>query len=120
MLLLRSYNPSNDSIVGNRSVFSPWKNLVIWQARTPVPGPSSPQPDVSMAGGACVVLSGTVYAPGALVNFGGSTCGAGGGGEAVSTIQFVVWDLTVSGNNNFYFAYQRDFFAAPTAYGLVR
>jgi hypothetical protein len=120
MLLLRSYNPSNDSIVGNRNTFAPYKNLVIWQSRTPVPGPSTPQPEVSMAGGACVVLSGTVYAPGGLVNFGGSSCGAGGGGDAVSTIQFIVWDLTVSGNNNFYFAYQRDLFAAPTAYGLVK
>ena len=120
MLLLRSYNPTNDSIAGNGATFSPYKNLVIWQSRTPVPGPSTPQPEVSMAGGACVVLSGTVYAPGALVNFGGSSCGAGGGGEAVSTIQFIVWDLTVSGNNNFYFAYQRDLFAAPTAYGLVK
>jgi hypothetical protein len=120
MLMLRSYNPVNDSIAGNGTAFSSYKNLVIWQARTPVPGPSSPQPDVSMVGGACVVVSGTVYAPGALVNFGGSTCGAGGGGDAVSTIQFIVWDLTLSGGNNFYFAYQRDYFAAPTAYGLVR
>ena len=64
-----------------------------------------------MTGGACVVLSGTVYASGAEVQFGGSSCGSGGGGDAVATLQFVAWDLTLSGNNNFYFAYQRAAFA---------
>ena len=72
-----------------------------------------------MAGGACVILSGTVYASGALVDFGGSSCGSGGGGNASATLQFVVFDLTISGSNNFYFAYQKNAFAAPMEYGLV-
>ena len=29
-------------------------------------------------------------------------------------------NLTLSGNNNFYFAYHKDWFAVPTAYGLVK
>lgn len=119
VIMLRAYNPTIDTIEENRLIFAPYEDLVIWQARTPRPGPTKPQPKVSMAGGACVVLSGTVYASGAQVEFGGSTCGSGGGGDAVTALQFVVWDLTLSGNNNFYFAYQKDFFASATVYGLV-
>jgi hypothetical protein len=119
VLMLRAYNALNDAIVANRVPFSPYKNLVFWQARTPAPSPTVTQPKLSMAGGACVLLSGTVYAPGAVVEFGGSSCGAGGGGPAATALQFIAWDLTLAGNNNFYFAYQKDFFAAPTVYGLV-
>ena len=72
-----------------------------------------------MSGGACVAVSGTVYAPGGKMDFGGSSCGVGGGGDAVSALQFIVYDLTISGNNNFYFAYQKDYFAAPQVYGLI-
>jgi hypothetical protein len=73
-----------------------------------------------MAGGACVIMSGTVYATGGQVTFGGSSCGAGGGGESSTTLQFIVWDLTLSGNNSFYFAYQKNLFAAPLQYGLIK
>lgn len=119
VIMLRAYNASIDSIPENRLIFAPYEDLVFWQARTPRPGPTKPQPPISMAGGACVVLSGTVYASGAQMDFGGSSCGSGGGGDAVTALQFIVWDLTLSGNNNFYFAYQKDFYAAPTVYGLV-
>ena len=100
--------------------FDSYRNLVFWQARTPEPTAAKAQPSIIMAGGACVILSGTVYASGGLVDFGGSSCGSGGGGAATATLQFVVWDLTISGNNNFYFAYQKNAFAAPIQYGLVR
>ena len=119
VLMLRAYNPAHDAIVGNREAFESYKNLVFWQARTPVPTSLKAQPSIIMAGGACVILSGTVYASGALVDFGGSSCGSGGGGAATATLQFVVFDLTISGNNNFYFAYQKNAFAAPVYYGLV-
>ena len=120
ILMLRAYQSALDTIESNRVPFVDYDNLVLWQARSPIPGPTSPQPRVSMAGGACVVLSGTVYAPGGQMDFGGSSCGDGGGGESISALQFVVWDLTLSGNNNFYFAYQKDYFAAQTVYGLVK
>jgi hypothetical protein len=120
ILMLRAYNPTSDAIVGNRETFKSYRNLVFWQARTPAPSAASGQPILSMAGGACVIVSGTVYAPGGQVDFGGSSCGSGGGGAASSTLQFVVWDLTLSGNNNFYFAYQKNAFAAPMQYGLVK
>jgi hypothetical protein len=120
ILMMRAYNPESDAIVGNRETFSSYRNLVFWQARTPVPTAAKAQPPIIMAGGACVILSGTVYSAGALVDFGGSSCGSGGGGASTATLQFVVWDLTISGNNNFYFAYQRNAFAAPMEYGLVK
>lgn len=120
VVLLRSYLAAIDEIAANRTAFSSYSGLVVWQARQPVPTQSSPQPQISMAGGACVIMSGTVYASGAQVVFGGSSCGAGGGGESATTLQFVVWDLTLSGNNNFYFAYQKNLFAAPMQYGLVQ
>ena len=119
VVLLRAYNPAIDEIVANRTAFSTYTGLIIWQARTPIPTQSAPQPAISMGGGACVIMSGTMYASGAQVTFGGSSCGSGGGGNTATTLQFIVWDLTLSGNNDFYFAYQKNLFAAPLQYGLV-
>jgi len=119
-VLLRAYNPAVDEIVANRTAFASYGGLVIWQARTPVPTQSAPQPAISMGGGACVIMSGTVYGAGAQVTFGGSSCGSGGGGATATTLQFVVFDLTLSGNNDFYFAYQKNLFAAPLQYGLIK
>lgn len=119
LLLLRAYNAVSDEIAANRVPFASYNGLVIWQARLPAPTQASAQPGISMAGGACIIISGTVYATGAQVDFGGSTCGTGGGGAAASTLQFIVWDLALSGNNDFYFAYQKNLFAAPYMYGLV-
>lgn len=119
-VLLRAYNPAVDEIALNRTGFATYAGLVIWQARTPVPTQSAPQPAIQMGGGACVIMSGTVYGTGAQVTFGGSSCGSGGGGSSATTLQFVVFDLTLSGNNDFYFAYQKNLFAAPLQYGLIK
>jgi len=119
-MLLRAYNPTSDSIAGNGTTFKSYKNVVLWQAKYPLPSASSAQPAMSMAGGACVTLSGTVYASGAQVTFGGNSCGSGGGSDAQLTLQFIVWDLTLGGSNNFYFAYRRNSFATPYGYGLVQ
>jgi len=116
--LLRAYNPANDPT--NGGTFESYKNLVVWQARTPPPTKTAAQPVVQMSGNGCVVLSGSLYASGAEVQFGGSTCGSGGGGDAVTTLQFVAWDLTLAGSNTFYFAYQGSAFAIPTSYGLIQ
>jgi hypothetical protein len=123
--LLRAYNPTYDTVAANGSTangttFASYRNVVIWQARTPAPSASSAQPIVGMTGGACVVMSGTVYAPGAEVQFGGSSCGTGGGQDSQMKLQFVCWDLTLAGNNNFYFSYTRAAFAMPYAYGIVQ
>ena len=55
------------------------------------------QPIVSVQGRACVVLSGAVFAPGAEIDFGGSSCGVGGGSDAIATLQFLCWDLALAG-----------------------
>jgi hypothetical protein len=125
ILLLRAYNPTYDTMAANGSTsngstFTSYKNIVVWQARNPVPAPAVPQPVIGMQGGACVVVSGTFYAPGGEIDFGGSSCGSGGGQDAQMKLQFVCWDLTLAGNNNFYFSYTRAAFAQPYAYGLVQ
>jgi Putative Flp pilus-assembly TadE/G-like len=125
LILLRAYNPTYDTIAANGSTnggttFASYKNVVVWQARTAAPSASAAQPVIGMQGGACVIISGTFYAPGAEIDFGGSTCGTGGGQDAQLKLQFVCWDLTLAGNNNFYFSYTRAAFAQPFAYGLVQ
>jgi hypothetical protein len=117
-LELRAYNSSLDT--ANGSAFGTYDKLVIWQQGTPKPsGSGQTQPTISLGGGACVTLSGTVYASGAKVDFGGGSCGSGGG-DSTLLLQFICWDLTLSGNNNFYFAYNKDFFVKPVGYGLIQ
>ncbi|CAN5776568.1 hypothetical protein BH23CHL7_BH23CHL7_06300 [soil metagenome] len=118
-LMLRAYQAGRDGT--NGSLLGTYNNMVIWQQRTPLPtgANSGEQPPVNLGGGACVVLSGTTYVPGAQVAFGGGSCGAGGGGDEVATLQFIAFDLSLGGNNNFYFGYRADSFTAPTFYGLV-
>lgn len=126
-ILLRAYqsaynNTSNGSGSGTNApstTFKSYDHLVIWQARTPLPTPSTPQPTIAMHGGGCAVLSGTVYGSGAPVDFGGNSCGSGGG-DATLTLQFICWDLDLSGTSNYYFAYNRNAFTLPFAYGLIR
>jgi len=120
VVALRAYNPSWDTIVANRTLFAGYKNLGFWQARTPLPtGSGTTQPAITMSGGACTVLSGTYYASGGAISFGGGSCGAGGGDTSLK-LQFICWDLTLAGNNDFYFAYSKDWFTVPTTYGLVK
>jgi Flp pilus assembly protein TadG len=117
---IRAYNPANDEIIGNRTLFTPYKNVVIWQAHDPpFTGSGQNQPTIAMTGGACVTLSGTVYAPEGQIQFGGGSCGSGGGDTNLK-LQFICWDLTLAGNNDFYFAFSKDWFAKPTTYGLVQ
>lgn len=118
-ILLRAYDPDADQL-GVGATWPQYRNLVMWQARLPKPDKSNAQPVLKMTGGACVTLSGTVYAPGAQITFGGSSCGSGGGGDDQLTLQFIAWDLTLAGSNNFYFAYRRNSFATPYGYGLVK
>lgn len=126
VILLRAYNPTYDTVTANGAtsngvIFAPYKNLVIWQQREPVPtDATTSQPTIDMHGGACVVMSGTMYAANGAVVFGGSTCGTGGGADAQLALQFICWDLTLAGNNNFYFKYSRAYFAKPYAYGLTQ
>jgi Flp pilus assembly protein TadG len=112
---LRAYNADADS--GGQGI-ADYHNLLIWQDGSPAPSSSYAQPSLSLRGGGSVDISGTVYAPSALVEMGGSS--GGSGGDTVNlTLQFISWDLSFQGNSAFHFFYQDDDFARPTDYGLV-
>lgn len=95
-----------------------YRNLLVWQDGNPAPSSSYAQPTISLNGGGSVDISGTVYAPGALVSMGGGSGGSGGSATNL-LIQFITWDLTMSGNSTFQFFYSDADFARPTDYGLV-
>jgi hypothetical protein len=112
---LRGYNPRGDPDGGT---FISVANIVVWQARLPAPSAAREQPQLHLGGGGSVTLSGTIYAPGAQVMFGGSSSGTGGLTDS-ALVQFIVWDLQLQGNNNFYFEYRGRYFAFPSSYGLI-
>lgn len=111
---LRSYYPDADPL---SSEYPDYLNLLLWQHADPVPTATYEQPIVQLNGGGDVTLTGTVYAPSAKVQMGG---GSGGSGGTVNiTLQFISWDLELSGNANFTFYYRDADFTKPTGYGLI-
>jgi hypothetical protein len=76
------------------------------------------QPPIALSGGGTIDISGTLYAPSAIVQMGGTSGGSGGGVDI--TMQFVSWDLQFNGNIGFRFYYRSDAFAKPTDYGLIK
>jgi Flp pilus assembly protein TadG len=114
-LRLRSYYPDADTLVGYQ--YADYLNLLLWQDGTPTPSNTYAQPTIRLNGGGSVTISGTVYAPSAMVEMGG---GSGGSGGAVNlTLQFIAWDLSIQGNAAFTFFYRDADFTKPTGYGLV-
>jgi hypothetical protein len=95
-----------------------YRNLLIWQDASPAPTSSYAQPAIQLQGGGTAVLSGGVYAPSAAVNLGGNP--GGSGGDIDLTLQFICWDLNLSGNSSFHFIYRDDAFPKPLDYGLVQ
>jgi hypothetical protein len=116
-LKLRPYKASIDTYTPTPD--SSYDNLLFWQDANPVPGPSYLQPDVSLSGGGNINLTGTLYAPSAKVQMGGTSGGAGGNTVDV-TLQFIAWDLSFNGNIGFHFYYASDAFVAPMDYGLIK
>jgi hypothetical protein len=119
-LKLRPYLSTADGTGTNDTAYN---HMLLWQDALPTPsGPPSSscnQPAVLLSGGGQVSVSGSVYAPSALVTMGGTSGGSGGTTLDV-TLQFISWDLTFSGNIGFHFQYQSDAFAMPTDYGLIQ
>jgi hypothetical protein len=118
-LKMRAYDAAADL-----SVFAPtnpnqYTGLLIWQEESPPTTNSWAQPAISISGGGSADISGTVYAPHALVRMGG-TAGGSGGGPVDLTLQFIVYDLEFSGNTTFHFYYVSSAFTWPTDYGLVQ
>jgi hypothetical protein len=113
VLKLRAYD---DRAVS--AVHPDFRNLLLWQSATPAASISYAQPVVYLNGGGNVDISGTLYAPQALVHMGGSSGGSGGGNVDL-TLQFIAWDMELQGNAAFHFYYSANDFARPKDYGLV-
>jgi len=113
-LKLRAYDER-----ANGNLFPEYRNLLLWQSATPVPTNTYAQPWVQLSGGGSVDVSGTVYTPSAKVLMGGGSGGSGGTATNV-TLQFIVWDMEMSGNADFHFYYNAEDFAALTDYGLIQ
>lgn len=112
---VRAYNPDAVSGIQKNETY---RNLLIWQDKSPIPTSTYPQPEVRLTGGGAVDIGGTVYAPSAKVHMGGSS--GGSGGDSIDlTLQFISWDLELSGNSSFRFRYNENEFAKPLDYGLV-
>jgi hypothetical protein len=119
-LKVRPYLSTADGTGTNDTAYN---HMLIWQDASPVPtGPPSSscnQPAISLSGGGQVSVSGTMYAPSALVTMGGNS-GGSGGSTLDATLQFISWDLAFNGSIGFHFQYQSDAFAMPTDYGLIQ
>jgi hypothetical protein len=118
---VRSYDPDGDTtLMTNGTTYrnDTYKNLLIWQSKAPIPTSTYQQPLLALTGGGNVFMAGTVYAPSAKTQMGGNS--GGSGGDTIDlTLQFIVWDLELYGNSNFYFRYSADKFAHLLDYGLI-
>ena len=122
---VRSYDsaaPSASSILndGAGTHFSDptYDHMLIWQSKSPAASDTYAQPVIHLNGGGNVAMTGTIYAPQAKINMGG-TSGGSGGGSVTLTLQFIVWDLEISGNATFHFVYDGNEFVVPPDYGLI-
>jgi hypothetical protein len=123
---VRSYESgadSSSSILNNTGTPIHYSNpaydhMLFWQPRTPAALSNYAQPVIHLNGGGNVFMSGTVYAPQAEVLMGGGS-GGSGGSDITLTLQFIVWDLEISGNATFHFVYAGDEFVTPPDYGLI-
>ncbi|HEX6655717.1 MAG TPA: hypothetical protein VF153_05840, partial [Candidatus Limnocylindria bacterium] len=108
------------SILNNGTQFSSTKfdHMLIWQSADPQATSTYAQPVVALQGGGNVEMIGTVYAPQAKVQMGGNS-GGSGGTQLNLTLQFIVWDLELSGNSTFHFVYDGNEFVVPPSYGLT-
>ena len=112
-LKLRAYDDRANSNVGFE-----YRNILLWQNVLPVPTSTYAQPEVRINGGGNVDISGTVYAPSAKVHMGGGS--GGSGGNITLLLQFIAWDLEMTGNSAFAFNYSDIDLALPKDYGLVK
>jgi hypothetical protein len=122
---VRSYDPVASVTLKNSG--APYTNdtynsLLIWQSALPAATSSQQgaQPVMYLNGGGSVIMSGAIYAPQAKVLMGGTSGGTGGGATITLTLQFIVWDLELSGNSTFHFVYDGNEFPVPLDYGLMR
>jgi len=103
----------------NSNQYYEYRNILIWQDASPAASSTYSQPIIQLSGGGSVDISGTVYAPQAKVLMGGNSGGSGGAAVDL-TVQFIAFDLELSGNSAFEFFYSDLDFARPKDYGLVK
>jgi hypothetical protein len=118
-LKMRAYDAKADASGATPANPDQYTGLLIWQEGTPAASPTWAQPVISLTGGGNADISGTVYAPQALVSMGGSAGGSGGASVDL-TLQFITYDLEFHGNSAFHFFYVENNFARPTDYGLIQ
>jgi Flp pilus assembly protein TadG len=114
-VMLRPYTDLSDY---NGTNVRFYRNLLMWQDKTPVPTSTSIQPTLTLNGGGTLNMRGTLYAPSAAVLLTGGAGGSGGNSLEL-TVQFISWDLQIQGNSHFNFYYRNQDFAQPIQYGLV-
>jgi hypothetical protein len=111
---------SATSLYNNGSHFSraAYDHMLLWQSADPRATATWGQPEIHLNGGGQVEMIGTVYAPQAKVLIGGGS-GGSGGSQLNLTLQFIIWDLELSGNSTFHFVYDGNEFVVPPDYGLT-
>jgi Flp pilus assembly protein TadG len=122
---VRSYDPTASVTLRNSGApytNATYESLLIWQSAVPAATGSQQgaQPVMHLNGGGSVIMSGAIYAPQGKVLMGGTSGGSGGGPTITLTLQFIVWDLELSGNASFHFVYDGREFPVPLDYGLVQ
>lgn len=110
---------NNGTLLSTTIYNEKFDNILIWQAANPQALSNYAQPVIQLNGGGQVEMIGTVYAPQAKVQMGG-TSGGSGGTQLNLTLQFIVWDLELSGNATFHFVYDGNEFVVPPSYGLTQ
>jgi hypothetical protein len=118
---VRSYDSLADTTkLNNDASYSnaEYDNMLVWQSVEPNADSTWAQPELQLNGGGTVEMSGTIYSPMGKVLMGGGSGGSGGSAITL-TLQFIVWDLEISGNATFHFVYDGSEFTRPPDYGLI-
>lgn len=109
----------NDGTLLSSTIYAArYDHLLLWQSADPRATATWGQPEIHLNGGGQVEMIGTVYSPQAKVLIGGGS-GGSGGTQLNLTLQFIVWDMELSGNSTFHFVYDGNEFVVPPDYGLT-
>jgi hypothetical protein len=124
VFMARSFDPDADTTLLTTDASctackdETYRHVLIWQDASPNASQSYAQPPITLQGGGGVIMSGAVYAPQAAVTLHGNS--GGSGGVADLTLQFIVWDLDLSGTASFHFIFKADEFPTNLDYGLTQ
>jgi hypothetical protein len=126
VFMARSFDPDADTTLTTSNTSCTdcknemYRHLLLWQDAKPKASypPLYAQPKITLQGGGGVTMSGAVYAPQAAVTLNGTSGGSGGVTDL--TLQFIVWDLDLSGTASFHFIFNADEFPTNLDYGLTQ